>query len=81
MATPTAAPMTRLRRLSRDAASARKSSSPLGGMAPASVDGKVDSNLHQNWRRIEKSLIRVPMEETKASRRDASVTRMNLWMS
>lgn len=44
MATPTAAPMTRLRQRSREAASARKSSSPLGGIVPASVDGVVQKN-------------------------------------
>lgn len=35
MATPTAAPMTRFLRLSREAASVRKSSSPLAGIVPA----------------------------------------------
>lgn len=37
MATPTAAPMTRFLRLSREAASVRKSSSPLDGIVPATV--------------------------------------------
>lgn len=35
MATATAAPITRFLRLSRDAASVRKSSSPLAGIVPA----------------------------------------------
>lgn len=35
IATPTAAPMTRFLRLSREAASVRKSSSPLAGIVPA----------------------------------------------
>lgn len=35
MATPIAAPMTRFLRLSREAASVRKSSSPLAGILPA----------------------------------------------
>ncbi len=50
MATPTAAPMTRLRRLNRDAASVRKSSSPLGGMVPASV--KVREKLAKVWKQM-----------------------------
>lgn len=49
MATPTAAPMTRLRRLSWEAASARKSSSPLGGMVPASVDGVVQKKTRWKY--------------------------------
>ncbi len=50
MATPTAAPMTRLRQLSREAASVRKSSSPLGGMVPASV--KVREKLAKGWKQM-----------------------------
>ncbi|KAG7323685.1 hypothetical protein KOW79_013387 [Hemibagrus wyckioides] len=68
MATPTAAPMTRLRRLSREAASARKSSSPLGGMVPASVDGVVQKNTHWQcdrcvqWERGQRSARKISIQ-------------------